>query len=185
MALTDILFGQSPRDVELPAEIADPMEQRRRALRRITAVAEGREVSPAVEQLEAAGRRGAADIGRAARRQVAAARGPGQLLAARQAGAQASEARARLAGDVAQATGQLTAEEQARARQLQMQGLSQQEAAALRAEELRKRLASPGVLDVLGTVGGTALGGAVGEQQGAQLGGALGQALGQAFERRR
>jgi hypothetical protein len=188
MGLTDSLLsiggalrGEELSEVQLPTDALQQAAQaRQEQLRDIIGRQRGFRESEVQRSLQQQARRGAEDIERRGRSQVAGARGGGQLLAARRAQAGTARQQTRLAGEVAEAAARTRAQEE----EAEFRRLAAIEQAAARDVLLREQLRSRGFAGTLGTGLGAVAGGVIGGAPGAQVGGGLGgAAFGQAEAR--
>lgn len=168
-ALQSLLLGQDPSEVRFTPEEEEAQRQRRAVAGRASARALGDVPLGEVTAAREAGREAAEDLTAATRSRVATARTPAARLAAAREGAGIEAAgRGQIARGVTQeiqrAEGQALRDALAASA-----GLSEEET---RLAEERRRRARPGLLPVVGAIGGSRFG-----PQGAAIGTQLGSAL--------
>jgi hypothetical protein len=186
----ELLVGQDPNDVKVPPEVAAAQARRQQLVDMALGGSATASQDAAREAASLAGRTARTDLANRLQSAAAGARGLGALGARREAMRRTALGEADIAGRVAEGSANAVANAvgQDAARRLQQIGtaaelLTDQERAALEAEEYRKKNARKGVAGEVGAIVGTIGGGIVGGPAGAKTGGEIGYGAGNMIER--
>lgn len=181
--LGDILLGQDPNKVQLPDVFGDVAKQREQLAGQLGQTASGARETEGERAARMAGEQQREALARSIMSSAGGARGMGRLAADLGAVEGTAQAEQGLAGQLAATQAAQRAQDIQRAQQMLAGVLGQQEQSALMQQQLREQQAKPGLLPVLGGLGGGLLGMKLGGPQGAQAGMQAGGALGSGFTR--
>jgi hypothetical protein len=186
----DFLLGQDPDDVALPPALVAAQERRAGLLSRLGAGSPTASQDAARDAAQLAGRTARTELANRLQSIASSARGLGALGARREALRRTALGEADIAGRVAEGAANAMAsavgqDEQRRLAEIGMAAdlVSQEEQAALAAEDYRRKNARKGMAGTLGGIAGGIGGGIVGGPAGSKAGADIGYGVGTAFQR--